>query len=98
MEKIERQTTTVINIDEFAEELDRRGTINDIENLCQDCQMEIYDELAEKYRLEVQKNQDLIEIIRMYELFVTDQEIIDKMNTFIEIKKNRIARVVKKYT
>lgn len=80
------------------DKIEREGTINDIENLCQDCQMEIYEELAEKYRLEVQKNQDLIEIIRMYELFVTDQEIIDKMNTYIEIKKNRVARVVKKYT
>ena len=79
------------------DKIEREGTINDIENLCQDCQMEIYDELAEKYRLEVQKNQDLIEIIRMYELFVTDKEIIDRMNTLIEIRKNRIARVVKKY-
>lgn len=79
------------------DKIEREGTINDIENLYQDCQMEIYEELAEKYRIEVQKNKDLLEIIRMYEVFVTDQEIIDRMNTLIEIRKNRIARVLKKY-
>ena len=31
------------------DKIEREGTINDIENLCQDCQMEIYEELAEKY-------------------------------------------------
>ena len=79
------------------DKIEREGTINDIENLCQDCQMEIYEELAEKYRIEVQKNKDLLEIIKMYELLVTDKETIERMNTFIDIRKNRIARVVKKY-
>ena len=78
-------------------EIERQGTINDIENLVEDSYRELYEEMSGKYAEAMRRHEDLVEIIKMYELFVTDKEIIDRMNTLIEIRKNRIARVLKKY-
>ena len=96
MEQIERQTT-VMNIDEFIEEVDRRGTINDINDLYEDSYKELYLDMAQLYKYEVQKNEDLKEIIAMYKCLVKDAEIIEQMNEYIKIRQNKIARVVSKY-
>lgn len=94
---MKNQTTTTMNIDDFIDEHSRQGTINDINDLYEDGYKELYEDMCQLYQYEVQKNEDLKEIIRMFETLVQNEEIINQMNEFKRIREQRIARVVNKY-
>lgn len=100
MEK--RQTTTVMNIDDFINEHSRQGTINDINDLYEDSYKEMYldkcddfDDLKQLYDFEVYRNEDLKEIIKKYEE-LANEEIIEQMNEFIKTRQKRIAKVIER--
>lgn len=101
MEK--RQTTTVMNIDDFIDEQSRQGTINDIENLYEDSYKELYlkkcadyEDLMQQFQYELMVNEDLNQIVKGYQLLVKDSHIIDEMNEFIKIRQKRISRVIER--
>lgn len=99
---MKRQTTTVMNIDEFVEELDRQGTMNDINDLYEDSYKELYldkcddfNDLQQMYDFEVMRNEDMKEIIKKYEE-LANEEIIEQMNEFIATRQKRIAKVIQR--
>lgn len=100
MEK--RQTTTVMNIDDFIDEHSRQGTINDINDLYEDSYKELYldkcddfNDLQQMYDFEVMRNEDMKEIIKKYEE-LANEEIIEQMNEFIATRQKRIAKVIQR--
>lgn len=101
MEK--RQTTTVMNIDDFIDEHSRQGTINDINDLYEDSYKELYlkkcadyEDLMQQFQYELMVNEDLNQIVKGYQLLVKDSHIIDEMNEFIKIRQKRISRVIER--
>lgn len=96
-----RQTTTVMNIEDFVNECSRQGTINDINDLYEDSYKELYlkkcadyEDLMQQFEYELMVNEDLNQIVKGYQLLVKDSKIIDEMNEFIKIRQKRIARVI----
>lgn len=100
---MKKQTTTVMNIDDFIDEQPRQGTINDINDLYEDSYKELYlkkcadyEDLMQQFEYELMVNEDLNQIVKGYQLLVKDSHIIDEMNEFIKIRQKRIARVIER--
>ena len=86
------------------ENVERLGTINNINNLYEDTYKTMflqkcadYSELQQLYDYEVKKNEELKEQLEILKILIEDKEIIDKMNAYIEVRNKRIAKVISKY-
>lgn len=82
------------------EDVERQGTINDIENLVEDSYESMYHELAKNYNYIKEENEMQREQIQeiLSDIWKIEcEEIIEEMNTLINEKMKKINEIVKKY-